>query len=135
MYVVTNAGATFMPAKDAAGARKTASKVLSSGLGATEAIARGFGLKSHAERRAEAAATAATAAQLPGGVEAAAEAAAQLPAECIDAAAEAERQLAASIAEAEVHGPRIAEDAKQIVMARFVFFYMLGLKTDTSVAC
>ncbi|BDA40415.1 probable glucoamylase at N-terminal half [Coccomyxa sp. Obi] len=84
------AGATFMPAKDAAGARKTASKVLSSGLGATEAIARGFGLKSHAERRAEAAVAAAT--QLPGGEEAA---------EHVHTAAEAERRLAASIAEAE----------------------------------
>ncbi|KAK9916405.1 hypothetical protein WJX75_002219 [Coccomyxa subellipsoidea] len=77
------AGATFMPAKDAKVARKISSNVLSSGLSATEAIARGFGLKSHAERRAEASG----------------EAAAQLPAE--EAAAEAERRLAASIAEAE----------------------------------
>ena len=88
-----------MPAKDAADARKTASKVLSSGLGATEAIARGFGLKSHAERRAEAEAAAA---RLPGGEAAAAEAAAQLPTKPVDAAAEAERRLAVSIAEAEV---------------------------------
>lgn len=73
-----------MPAKDAKVARKISSNVLSSGLSATEAIARGFGLKSHAERRAEASG----------------ETAAQLPAE--ETAAEAERRLAASIAEAEV---------------------------------
>ncbi len=73
-----------MPAKDAKVARKTASNVLSGGLSATEAIARGFGLKSHAERRAESAGQ--DAPQLPAG----------------DAAEEAERQLAAGIAEAEV---------------------------------
>ena len=42
-----------MPAKDAQDARKTMSKVMAGGFSATEAIARGFGLKSHVEQRAE----------------------------------------------------------------------------------
>ncbi len=49
----TCAGATFLPAKDAQDARKTVSKVMAGGLNATEAIARGFGLKSHVEQRTE----------------------------------------------------------------------------------
>lgn len=84
--VCAGAGATFLPAKDAKVAQKTAGKVLSTGLSATEAIARGFGLRSHAERRAQAEA-AAVAEQLPDSGE--------------EAAQEADRQLAASIAEAE----------------------------------
>ena len=42
-----------MPAKDAEDARQTVSGVFSGSLDATEAIARGFGLKSHVEQRAE----------------------------------------------------------------------------------
>ena len=48
-----DAGATFLPAKDAEDARHTVSDVFSSSLNATEAVARGFGLKSHVEQRAE----------------------------------------------------------------------------------
>lgn len=47
------AGATFLPAKDAKDAQTAVSRVLSGGLSATEAIARGLGLKSHVEQRAE----------------------------------------------------------------------------------
>ncbi|CAK0787942.1 hypothetical protein CVIRNUC_011164 [Coccomyxa viridis] len=50
---VLAAGATFLPAKDAEDARHTVSDVFSGSLNATEAIARGFGLKSHVEQRAE----------------------------------------------------------------------------------
>ena len=42
-----------MPAKDAKDARQAVSNIMSGGLNATEAIARGFGLKSHVEQRAE----------------------------------------------------------------------------------
>ena len=42
-----------MPAKDAEDARQTVSDVFSGSLNATEAIARGFGLKSHVEQRAD----------------------------------------------------------------------------------
>ena len=42
-----------MPAKDAEDARQTASDVFSGSLNATEAVARGLGLKSHVEQRAE----------------------------------------------------------------------------------
>lgn len=62
--------------------------MLSGGLNATEAIARGFGLRSHAERRAEAEGVG----QLQGGSDE----------EAVQDVAEAERRLAASIAEAEV---------------------------------
>jgi hypothetical protein len=66
-------------------AQKTAATVLSGGLSATEALARGFGLKSHAERRAEATA-----------------AAGQLLLDGASTVEDAEQRLAASIAEAEV---------------------------------
>ena len=48
-----DAGATFLPAKDAEDARQAVSVVLSGSLNATEAIAWGFGLKPHVEQRAE----------------------------------------------------------------------------------
>lgn len=88
-------GATLLPAKEGKAAQKTASAVLSTGLNATEAIARGFGLKSHAEMRAEAevAKLAASGATAPP------EAEAEPAADDIEAA---EKRLAASIAEAEV---------------------------------
>ncbi len=49
----TCVGATFLPAKDAQDAQEAMSKVMAGGLNVTEAIARGFGLKSHVEQRAE----------------------------------------------------------------------------------
>ena len=48
-----HAGATFLPAKDAKDAQKAVSNIVSGGLNATEALARGFGLKSHVEQRAD----------------------------------------------------------------------------------
>lgn len=48
-----HAGATFLPAKDAKDAQKAMSDIVSGGLNATEALARGFGLKSHVEQRAD----------------------------------------------------------------------------------